>query len=582
MRCLCAALVVVTSLGAGVDLAAAAPAPNLSQVVATRIVLENPKVARWLSRYPRSTWVTTAEFRPRHRRWDVSVFSGKAGQIVAAKVDDRSRRVVEAWVGPQVAWPLARGDGLGGVLNRPLVWLAFCAFFFLGLADLRRPLNVRNLDLLGVLSFSVYLAFFNDGRVFAADLAAAASLAYLIGRCTWIGFTNRAPPGAFQVPVWLLVMGLVFLGGLRIGLNTEKSTVVDVGYAGVIGADRLVRGETPYGNFPGRDTGTPCGPPNDEGEISDWVQANGRCETANPLGDTYGPVNYHAYLPGLALFGWSGKWDFLPAVHFTTLLFDTLVLLGLAAIGLRYGGTRLAVTLAFAWVANPFSQYASSSNTNDAIMTAFLVWAFWAATSPAGSGALVALASWTKLAALVVVPLWATYPNAGNPRRSVAFAGAFAVATVVSFWVLFAGGDPLAELSVFYDRTFRIQAERTSPFSLWDWGRLHASGLPDLKWLQRLLQVLLVLGALALAFVPRRKTPLQLAALTAALLMAFELLLTHWSALYVAWFAPFVALATLTGRALQETPSLAASSLTIAPVSPSVAEAGGDSYGIER
>ena len=46
-------------------------------------------------------------------------------------------------------------------------------------------------------------------------------------------------------------------------------------------------------------------------------------------------------------------------------------------------------------------------------------------------------------------------------------------------------------------------------------------------------------------FVPRTKTPLQLAALTGALLIGFELVLTHWSWLYIPWFFPFVVFALL-------------------------------------
>ncbi len=52
-------------------------------------------------------------------------------------------------------------------------------------------------------------------------------------------------------------------------------------------------------------------------------------------------------------------------------------------------------------------------------------------------------------------------------------------------------------------------------------------------------------GALVAAFVPRRKSPLQLAALTAALLIGFQLVLTHWFYLYIPWFFPFVAAAVL-------------------------------------
>ena len=503
-------------------------------------------MADWTERYPTRTIVATAFFDRKRGTWQVSVFAGEAGQIAQGRVH-RLGRVVEALVGPEVAWPLARGTGIGGLINRPLVWLSFCLFFLIGLADLRRPLSVRNADLLAVLSFSVYLLLFNAGHVFASAVAAAVSLAYLIARCAWIGWTNRTSPRAPALPVWLLVAATVLLVGFRVGLNTERSDVIDVGYAGVIGADRLRDGETPYGNFPVRDTGTRCGPENETGEIADWIQKNGRCETANPLGDTYGPVNYDAYLPGLWVFGWSGKWDNLPAVHFTTLLFDLLALLGLAAVGYRFGGAQLAAVLAFAWAANPFTQYVSSSNTNDAIMPAFLIWGFWAASSHSGRGALTALAAWTKLAALVVAPLWATYPNARNVRALTVFGAVFSAVSVVCFLPLILDAHPIDAFRVFYERTFEIQFDRQSPFSLWDWGTYHARGLPDLEWLQRILQLVLVAAAVAVAFVPRRKTPLQLAALTAALLLAFEFVLTHWSGLYVAWFLPFAMLALVAG-----------------------------------
>ena len=62
----------------------------------------------------------------------------------------------------------------------------------------------------------------------------------------------------------------------------------------------------------------------------------------------------------------------------------------------------------------------------------------------------------------------------------------------------------------------------------------------------------LPVGALALAGVvaaiPRRKGPLQLAALSAAVLLSFELALTHWSYLYIPWFLPFVLLTLLLPR----------------------------------
>ena len=53
------------------------------------------------------------------------------------------------------------------------------------------------------------------------------------------------------------------------------------------------------------------------------------------------------------------------------------------------------------------------------------------------------------------------------------------------------------------------------------------------------------MGAVALYFVPRRKSPLQIAAFSGALLIGFELALTHWFYLYIPWFFPFAAIAFL-------------------------------------
>jgi hypothetical protein len=203
---------------------------------------------------------------------------------------------------------------------------------------------------------------------------------------------------------------------------------------------------------------------------------------------------------------------------------------------------RLGATLAFAWAAYPFTQYASSSNTDDAIMPCLLIFGFWLVSSPVGRGIFAALSGWTKFAALIVAPLWLTYPDR---RPSGRFLAAFAAATVASFSIVLLEPSALHELRVFWDRSVAWQMGRSSPFSLWDWRQYHARGLPNLHTLQRVLEVLLVVGAFAAALVPRCKTPLQLAALTAALLAGFELVMTYWLYTYIPWFFPFAAIAVL-------------------------------------
>ena len=84
---------------------------------------------------------------------------------------------------------MARGSpgAFGGrQINSWPIWLGFCVLFFVGLADLRRPLSVRNLDLLVLLSFSVSLWFFNSGDIFTAVPLAYPPMVYLLGRMVWV------------------------------------------------------------------------------------------------------------------------------------------------------------------------------------------------------------------------------------------------------------------------------------------------------------------------------------------------------------------------------------------------------------
>ena len=565
------ALVVVPSVAAAApQVLAQTPEAKLTEEQATAVFLRGDKVSDWLDRYPQRGRITDATYEGDSTKcpagatggcWTVSVWwkQGKvdAGQIATGKVDDRTRLVTEAWTGPQVAWKMARGyDGAfgGKKINSLPIWLGFCIVFLVGLADFRRPWSLRNLDLLALLSFSVSLAFFNQGDIFTSVPLAYPPMAYLLARCVWIGARGRTPPAGR--PIWraaILLAAAVFLVGFRIGLNIQESNVIDVGYAGVIGAQRIASGVMPYGNFPEQGDLKPCGPADAAGEIRDRIQPNGRCESSNPLGDTYGPVAYEAYLPGYWIRGWSGKWDDLPAVHLTSIIFDVLCLIGMGLIGLRYGGAWLGAALAFAWAAFPFTQYVSMSNTNDAIVPVFLIFGFWLAHIAWARGALAALSGWTKFATLVVAPLWLTYPGpVRRPRRALAFAAGFAVATIVAFSVLLLDAHPIQAAETFYERTLKTQITRESPFSLWDWAQYHAQGIPDLHVVQWVLEGLLVVGAVAAAFFPTRKTPLQLAALTGALLIGFELVLTHWFYLYIPWFFPFVAFAVLWRPPLEE------------------------------
>jgi hypothetical protein len=521
---------------------------RLEDTAVIRITLRDAKVADWVRRYKAHTQY--ASFDPTFHTWTVHVNAGRRyGEIAQVEVDDRTGKVLHAWTGPQVSWTMARGykGWFGRKLNDTRLWLAFCAVFLIALVDWRRIWTLRTLDLVALLSFSISLWYFERGLVFWAVPLQYPPMVYLIARLTWIGVRPRPrPAGTGRLPTWALAALAVFLIGFRLGLNAFDATVIDVGYAGTVGADRLVRGQLPYGNFPDA-SGVACGVRNSDGSSSAYRQANesGRCESPVANGDTYGPVNYAAYVPAVAVAGWTGRWDDLPASHGTACIFDLACAAGLAAVGWRFGRVRMALLCALAWLAYPFTGYALQANTNDMVVSAFAIWGFAFALSPLRRGALLALASWTKFAPLVLWPLWSRFPRAGAEpagRSLLRGAGGLALGTALAGLLLLPGGEGLHAVRLFWDRTAGFQLGRSSPFSIWDWN-VYLPGFPDLGGLQTALEAVLVTCAALLAFRPRRLDVLQLAALSGALVLGFELTLTHWSYLYLPWAFPFVLLA---------------------------------------
>ncbi len=179
-------------------------------------------------------------------------------------------------------------------------------------------------------------------------------------------------------------------------------------------------------------------------------------------------------------------------------------------------------------------------------MPAILVWGFWLSTSAVARGTAVALAGWTKFASLLLAPLWLTYPNGLQPADDGAVHGRVRASRHSPRSPFFSSSRASPSAArVFVDRTLGYQLDRDSPFSPWDWGQYHARGIPDLAAVQVVVQVAVLALAGVVAAIPARKGPLELAALSAAVLLGFELALTHWSYLYIPWFLPFVLLALM-------------------------------------
>jgi hypothetical protein len=350
---------------------------------------------------------------------------------------------------------------------------------------------------------------------------------------TAAGAQARPPPGGGSGPLHLLfrahwlALGALFLIGFRVALNVTDSNVIDVGYAGVIGAQRIVHGKPLYGSYP----------------------------SDNEHGDTYGPVNYEAYIPFEQTFGWSGTWDDLPAAHAAAIVFDLLAVALMFLLGRRVRGPTLGVALAYAWVSYPFTLFALESNSNDTLLAVLVLAVLLVATSAPARGAFAALAGLTKFAPLALAPLLATHGlwtasqrrgTGGEAyllrrelarvrmRRLVAFIAAFALTAALAFMPALRHDS----LHMIYERTIAYQGDRGSPFSVW--------GLyGGLGGCQLAVQLAAVVLAISLAVVPRRADLVGLASASAAVIIATQLGIDHWFYLYIPWFFPLVMFALL-------------------------------------
>ncbi len=453
--------------------------------------------------------------------WQVSMFTPPAPagpvhpiEMLQLYVSDQSGEVTQVWTGYQVAWTMARGypGAFGRIVNSWYIWLPLCAAFLLPFIPWRRRPSLWHLDLLMLLGFSISLAFFNNANLGLSVPLVYPFMVYLLVRMLLLAMGRGRPREPLQVvfPGLWLAIPLIFLIGFRIVLDVTSSNVIDVGYAGVIGADKLIHGMPLYGHFP----------------------------PDNPAGDTYGPVNYFAYIPFRLIWGWSGVWDSLPAAHAAAITFDLLTMVGLFVLGWTLRGLRVGIVLAYLWASYPFTFFVLMSNSNDALVALLIVASLLAIRFSAARGVLGAMAGLTKFAPLGLAPLLGRGVGPWPRKRSlVTFAVAYGLTIALAMLPVLLSSD----WHWFWAHTIEYQSTRPAPFSIWGlWGGFHQTlHLPE----RVVLGAAVALG-LAAPFVPRgERTHVEVAALGAAIIIALQCGITYWFYLYIVWFFPLVVIA---------------------------------------
>jgi hypothetical protein len=493
--------------------------PSLSEEEAVKLAYADKRVRAELSEH--GPYETDAEYRD--GQWTVHFFVEESGlvggspwgddqkEVARVGVDDTSWVLTYVWTGDQVGWNMARGEegAYGKQANYWYVWGPLALVFALAFLRTDRLFSLRNLDIAALLGFLISHAFFREGMVYEAVLLWYPPLLYLFVRTLLMGFgIGERVEKTTNFPVWAL-LGLAGLAsGLLLALNLD-SRVIDVGYAGVVGAQRILDGTIPYGNMPA-EVGT---------------------------GDTYGPLNYLLYVPFVVVFGFSGHWDFLPAAHALTALSFVAGLVAMFITGWKLSGPKGAAALSFAWAAFPYTLYSTNNNTNDIIVAAVSAIALASAASPIARGASVAAGFAIKLYPFLLAPLWMMHDGAKR-RPIVDFILGVVGVLLLSFWVLLLDGHPLEAARLFYEKTIAFQGARETPWTIF-------AQVPALKFLQQPLLAAVILLAFIVAAWPRRRTMRRLAAFSAAIVIGLQLTIDYWFYPYVTWFEPFVFLALL-------------------------------------
>ena len=501
---------------------------------------------------------------PAHRAIQIALRDAKTQKALSGSrwtsaradpLDDHTERV-SFFAGSQVVAQVALerdGTVLAGVDYRVLRvpygnWLAYepailvglCALFVLmtAVTPWRR---LRNLDVAAALSLVASVVLFQHRYVSESLIELVPGMVYLLVRCARRALGPPAEPPA-STPLltaltadvdparrirWLrataIALGLVF-----VMVAVSSSGPVDVIYAVMEGATRLIHGVLPYGHLP-------------PGILH---------------GDTYPIVSYALYTPLALLSPVNTVWDSvdlgLAVAVLSALLAAWAVFRITAGARARRDGGRPAgaeeagLRSALAWLAFPPVLITASTGTTDVVLAAMLAIAVLLWRRPAACNALLAVAGWFKFAPFVLLPL-SLAPLRG--RRLVSALVAIAMVSGASLAILLALGGINGPSDMVHAVAY--QFSRGSFQSVWS-----ALGI---EWLQPVGQAC-VLGLVAGAVMKLRREPelardrARMAALTASVLIGMQLAADYWAFLYLVWVVPLIS-GALYAHGTQEQPA---------------------------
>ena len=324
-------------------------------------------------------------------------------------------------------------------------------------ADLRQPMGARGvhrdvsaaaapaartrwwldrLDIAMLLGFGVSYALFDTTHLEPGVWAFYPVLIYLMVRMLIRGFRARPVGGRIdcRLPTIVLALGLLALVVARIVITLHPAGVLDVAIASVLGAYRIIHGQSIY-----------------------YYSLGNLTPTAR---STTSPMFRSSWL-------WPGNWGYLPAARAATITFDLLTIGGLVLVGMRLrggrDGRRLGLLLAWLFAACPWSLLAVEKSTNDGLVALIVVLTMLALSKPVRRGVLVGLGAAAKFFPAVLLPLVAVGPGNADSRTVRKVLAGFVIAGGASVALFL----PTGGLTEMWNHTIGFQLTRSDIFSIW-------------------------------------------------------------------------------------------------------------------
>ncbi len=519
----CVTFVVLVVAGGGLMVAHHPQRVAVRSGAAIRAVMHNGDVAQQLRR----TGWDRVEVSPLDAQLERVGFY-RQGRIVFEVALDQTGKVAHAYEYASRVVPY--GNPLA---YEPPIVIGLGVLFVLmaGVAPLRR---LRNLDVAALLTFVASVILLQRRYVGGSVLSALPALAYLTVRCTLAAFgsAGRGPdstplyekltPGwteSERVRLLRILLGSLALVFVMVGVSSTAA--VDVVYAVMEGATKLLHGVLPYGHMPG-----------------DVVH-----------GDTYPVLSYLLYTPLAAISPVGSMWDSVDVA----LGVAVLAALSVAAAAFRFSagprwrGARRSpaaeskgLRAALVWLSFPPLLITVSTGTTDVVLGAMLVFAVVLWRVPAASAAVLAAAGWFKLAPFALVPVWLA-PLRGRRLVSAAAAIIGVSAAMLALLITVGGVSGLQAMA----HALAYQFQRGSPQSPWA-----ALGLLSLQPFAQASVLALIAGAcVRLRRDPALATRERMAAVAAAVLLGLQLSADYWAFLYLVWVVPLMALSVLSDSA---------------------------------